>query len=88
MVDASASMLANQLVNVIRLRNMDPALQKQAGKWTRTLDTVDWLTAQLPVNAQFQVITFNTDARPCLPGTETQWLEVADTPKLSQSVRR
>ena len=82
MVDASASMLANQLVNVIRLRNMDPALQKQAGKWTRALDTVDWLTAQLPVNAQFQVITFNTDARPVLPGTETQWLEVADTPKL------
>ena len=82
MVDASASMLANQLINVIRLRNMDPALQKQAGKWTRTLDTVDWLTAQLPVNAQFQVITFNTDARPVLPGTETQWLEVADTPKL------
>ena len=31
MVDTSASMLANQLVNVIRLRNMDPELQKQAG---------------------------------------------------------
>ena len=55
MVDTSASMLANQLVNVIRLRNMDPALQKQADKWVRTLNTVDWLTAQLPVNAQFQI---------------------------------
>ena len=82
MVDTSASMLANQLVNVIRLRNMDPELQKQAGKWTRTLDTVDWLTAQLPVNAQFQVMTFNTEAKPALEGTEAQWLEVADTPKL------
>ena len=37
MVDASASMLANQLVNVIRLRNMDPALQK-AG-WQMDKDT-------------------------------------------------
>ena len=82
MVDTSASMLANQLVNVIRLRNMDPELQKQAGKWTRTLDTVNWLTAQLPVNAQFQVMTFNTEAKPALEGTEAQWLEVADTPKL------
>ena len=82
MVDTSASMLANRLVNVIRLRNMDPTLQKQAGKWTRTLDTVDWLTAQLPVSAQFQVMTFNTEARPALEGTEGQWLEVADTPKL------
>jgi hypothetical protein len=82
MVDTSASMLANQLINVIRLRNMDPEWQKQAGKWRRTLDTVDWLTAQLPVNSEFQVIIFNTEAKPLLEGTEGQWLEVADTPKL------
>ncbi len=82
LVDTSASMLANQLINVIRLRNMDPALQKQAGKWTRTLATVDWLTAQLPVNAQFQVITFNTTAQPVIAETAGQWLQVADTPKL------
>ena len=82
MVDTSASMLANQLVNVIRLRNMDAALQKQAEKWVRTLNTVDWLTAQLPVNAQFQVITFGTEAKPALVQTAGQWLEVADTPKL------
>ena len=31
---------------------------------------------------KFQVITFNTEAAPVLPGTQTQWLEVADTPKL------
>ena len=82
MVDTSASMLANQLVNVIRLRNMDPALQKQADKWVRTLNTVDWLTAQLPVNAQFQVLTFNTEAKPVLADSEGKWLEVADTGKL------
>ena len=82
MVDTSASMLANQLVNVIRLRNMDPAVQKQADKWVRTLNTVDWLTAQLPVNAPFQVLTFNTEAKPILADSEGQWLEVADTPKL------
>jgi len=82
LVDTSASMLANQLVNVIRLRNMDAALQKQAGKWVRTLNTVDWLTAQLPVNAQFQVITFGTEAKTALEQTAGQWLEVADTPKL------
>jgi hypothetical protein len=34
------------------------------------------------VSAQFQVMTFNTDAKPALAGTESQWLEVADTPKL------
>ena len=82
LVDTSASMLANQLVNVIRLRNMDPVLQKQADKWVRTLNTVDWLTAQLPVNAQFQVLTFNTEAKAVLADSEGKWLEVADIGKL------
>ena len=82
LVDTSASMLANRLVNVIRLRNMDTDVQKQADKWVRTLDTVDWLTAQLPVNSQFQVLTFNTEAKPVLADTQNKWLEVADTAKL------
>jgi len=88
LVDTSASMLANELVNVIRLRNMDPELQKQAGKWTRTLDTVDWLIAQLPTNAQFQVISFNNTAQPVITGTGNTWLKVADTERLEEiSVR-
>ena len=82
LVDTSASMLANELVNVIRLRNMEPEMQKLASKWTRTLGTVDWLLAQLPVNSQFQVITFNTEAQAALQGTGGQWLELADTQKL------
>lgn len=82
LVDTSASMLANELVNVVRLRYMDPERQKLASKWTRTLGTVDWLLAQLPVNSQFQVITFNTEAQAALQDTEGQWVELADTQKL------
>ena len=84
MIDTSASMLANKLVNVIRLRNMDPEIQKQASKWVRTLNTVEWLTAQLPVTAKFQIITFNTEAEVILSDTKNQWIEVADTQKLDQ----
>lgn len=85
--DASASMLADRLVNIIRLRNMGPELQRSAEKWSRALNTVDWLTAQLPVGAKYQVITFNTEAQPALAGTEGQWLEVANQPQL-ESVGR
>jgi hypothetical protein len=60
LLDVSASMLADKLVNIIRLRNMDEQLQRSAEKWTRALNTVDWLTAQLPVGSEYQVITFNT----------------------------
>lgn len=79
LLDASASMLHEDLVNIIRLRNMAPERQREAAKWRRALDTVDWLTAQLPIDANFQLITFNTQAQFVLPETAGRWLEVADT---------
>ena len=84
LLDVSSSMLADKLVNIIRLRNMGETVQRQADKWSRALNTVDWLTAQLPVNAEYQVITFNTQARTALPGTEGKWLEVANQAQLEQ----
>jgi len=84
LVDVSASMLDEKLVNIIRLRNMSEDIQRQSAKWNRTLNTVDWLTAQLPVDSHYQVITFNTEARPVLPGTAGKWLEVADQAQLEK----
>lgn len=82
MLDMSASMLADRLVNVIRLRNMDPDLQRNADKWSRALKTIDWLTAQLPIGSEYQVITFNTQATTVLPDTAGKWMEVADQAQL------
>lgn len=84
LLDVSASMLADKLVQIIRLRNMSDAIQRSAEKWTRTLDTVDWLTAQLPVASKYQVITFNTQAKPALEGTQSKWLEVANQAQLEK----
>jgi hypothetical protein len=84
LMDVSSSMLADRLVNVIRLRNMSESIQRQADKWTRAVNTVDWLTAQLPVSSNYQIITFNTQARPALEGTEGEWLEVADQGQLEK----
>jgi hypothetical protein len=84
LLDISASMLADKLVNIIRLRNMDTAIQRKADKWTRALSTVDWLTAQLPVGSKYQLITFNTKAAPALAGSEGKWLEVADQAQLEK----
>ncbi len=85
LLDASSSMLADSIVNIIRLRNMEPSVQRQSDKWNRALNTVDWLTAQLPVNAKYQIIVFNTGAASAIKGTESQWLDVADAPKLKQA---
>ena len=82
LLDVSASMLADRLVNVIRLRNMDESLQRKSDKWTRAVNTVDWLTAQLPIGSDYQVIGFNTSASTLLPETGGEWLEVADQAQL------
>ena len=84
LLDISSSMLADKLVNIIRLRNMDPAVQRKADKWQRALSTVDWLTAQLPVSSKYQLITFNTKAQPALPDTAGKWLEVANQAQLEE----
>ncbi|TCO74657.1 VWA domain-containing protein [Chromatocurvus halotolerans] len=91
LVDTSASMLDERLVNIIRLRNMSEQVQREAAKWVRTLKTVDWLTAQLPIGSDYQLIAFNTEARPVLPETEGQWLEVANQEQItaaSSALRR
>ena len=79
MIDASASMLAPEVVNVIRLRNQSSDRQRAARKWVQALDTVDWLTAQLPTGSRYQIILFNTEAKFALPETQGRWLEVANS---------
>jgi len=83
LLDSSASMLADKLVQIIRLRNMGESVQRGAEKWTQSLKTVDWLTAQLPVGSKYQVITFNTQAKAALADTEGKWLEVANRAQLA-----
>ena len=65
---------------------MDEAVQRKAAKWRRSVATVDWLSAQLPVSSQYQIYTFNTTVQPILKGTEGSWLEVADKEQLDQVV--
>ncbi len=86
LVDMSASMLDNTIVNIIRRRNMPDADRINSAKWVQVRKTVDWLTTQLPVPSQYQIYVFNNEARPLLPGTEGRWLEVADEPQLTQAV--
>jgi hypothetical protein len=88
LVDMSASMLDESLVNIIRTRNMPLEYQRQAPKWQRTVHIVDWLTSQFPVASQYQVMGFNEEVFPILEGTEGMWLEVADRDELDELVRR
>ena len=86
LVDGSASMLADTVVNAVRRRNMEDNQKKQSPKWQWTLRTLEWLLAQLPPSSRFQVYVFNTQAQPAVLGSEGEWLDAADSLALEQAV--
>jgi hypothetical protein len=84
LVDASASMLDDTVVGVIRRRNMSSAEKLRAPKWRQAVATVDWLTANLPPASRVQIYVFNETAAPLLEGGA--WLEAGDINRLNQAV--
>jgi hypothetical protein len=86
LVDVSASMLDETVVNVIRLRNMPDSRRRSAEKWRRAIATVDWITAQLPSKSKFQIYGFNTQAKPLVPGSAGKWLDANDPNALNGSI--
>lgn len=87
LVDTSASMLGNTIIDAVRRRNMDDASKQSAPKWRRTVATLDWITAQIEPTAKFQVIGFAQNARGLL-GPANQWLEAAKLDDAVQALRK
>lgn len=86
MLDASASMLDETIVNVIRRRNLPDDEKILSEKWQRAIRTVEWLTANIPHTGFFQLYTFNTQATPVTPGSRGEWLELANGTQLDLAV--
>ncbi len=84
-VDASASMLDDTIVNIIRRRNLPDTEKLRADKWRQAVATVDWLTTQIPRTSEFQIYTFSDRARPVLPDTAGRWLDGGDREMLNRA---
>ena len=90
LVDGSASMLDASVVGVLRLRNMDPAIQKNSQKWQQVQKTVRWLVANLPGSSSVQLVVFNTKAQPLAEskGRKGSWLPVTETAAVNAMLAR
>lgn len=86
LVDASASMLDETLVNVLRMRNLPDVQKLLAPKWQRAVRTADWLSTQIPPDSNFQIYSFNTQPTALVEGTEGQWLSAADFKQLNGAI--
>lgn len=87
-MDASASMLDDTIVNIIRTSLRADTYKKEAPKWQRVVKIVDWITTQLPIISRYQIYAFNEEVRAALPGSEGGWLEVADRDQLNEVVEQ
>lgn len=87
LVDASASMLADTIVNAIRRRHLPAEQRRQAAKWQQAVKTADWLATQMPRDSRFQVYAFDVGARPVVAGTDGVWLDAGDPRALNSAVQ-
>ncbi len=87
LIDSSASMLDESIVNVLRRRNMRDELKRQAPKWGRALDIAQWIVANLPLSSDFQMLTFNEDVKPVFGEEIDSWYEVADKISVASAVQ-
>lgn len=88
LVDASASMLADTIVQIIRRRNLKDVDKLRSEKWQQAVATVDWLITHLPLTSRFQVYTFNESPSPLIEGTRGTWLDAGNVDRLNETVDR
>ncbi len=85
LVDTSSSMLAEKVVDILRIRNLPEPERRMAPKWLQTRRTLDWILATLPTEGRFQVAAFAETTVPLLP--DNGWWDASD-PALRESASR
>ena len=86
LVDSSASMLADTLVNVIVRRNLPESRRRLSPKWRRAVSTADWVATQLPRESHFQMYAFAESVRPLVAGSRGKWLDAGDREVLNEAI--
>ncbi len=87
LVDRSASMLDDTIVNIIIRRNKSDADKLKSVKWRQAVASVDWLTAQIQPGTEFQIYMFNNTVEPVIEGSAGTWLKADDGTHLDEAVR-
>jgi hypothetical protein len=86
LLDSSASMLDESIVNIIRRRNMHDEIKQQAPKWQRALSIAQWVVANLPLTSDFQMLAFNSEVSAVYGDEINTWHEVSDQVALTQTI--
>ena len=63
LIDSSASMTDEKLIDIIKRKNSAAAVKQQGPKWLRTQKTVRWILARVPKTSQVAVISYNSSVK-------------------------
>ena len=75
LLDNSASMADERLVDIIRIKVSDTAKKKAAPKWRRAIAVAHWIIDRVPDKSEYMLIHYNTTAN-FLP--DRKWLKGGD----------
>jgi len=79
LVDSSASMTNEKLIDIIKTKSSSKKDKQQAKKWIRTKKIVGWLLARLPKYSDIVVVTFSEKARTL---GKQGWMKASDPSSL------
>ena len=77
LLDNSASMADERLVDIIKIKAANTAVKKAAPKWQRTLAIAQWIIERVPEDSRYVVVRYNDKAE-FLP--DAQWVRGNDAP--------
>jgi hypothetical protein len=88
LVRASGSMLA-ETIDEATARLEDPDFKKrEAPKWQRVVHSIEWMLANLGPETRFQILFFNEETTPILPGRADEWFSPKDKQAISEVISR
>ncbi len=87
LVDRSASMLHETIVNIIRRKNLPDSQKLLSRKWRQVVASVDWLSSQFRPESEYQIYMFNNVTEPVIKGTDGLWLKADDGDQLDDAMR-
>lgn len=82
LLDGSASMLAEDIVNVVIRRNQSDSVKRNAPKWRRAVQTAEWLVAQMPPATNVQIVVFNTKPHFLGESSYGDYIEASDSKQM------
>lgn len=62
LLDSSASMADELLVDIIKIKVADIATKRNAPKWQRALRVVNWIVDRIPLGGEYMVVQYNEAA--------------------------